>query len=270
MTYLIKALLEQKRLCEQIIEMTNSIKQIPKTGWIEISSPRKKPKFYRGKIDETTKKRVREYIPVAEHDEIHDIFESDFLNSSRQLALEQHKLINHFLSNFKENGFEKIYENLHPVKKSMIAPLIESHQQFLEVWKNSPYEPMPFRENTRVVSTRDGNRVRSKTERTLYEIFQDYKIPFKYECPLHLRNKTIYPDFTFIHPYEKSEIYWEHFGMMDDPEYSVNAYLRINEYANNGIFIGENLIVSFEHSMKDLDYTYVKTMIEKFLLSSDD
>ena len=49
----------------------------------------------------------------------------------------------------------------------------------------------------------------------------------------------VYPDFTFLSPKTGEEIYWEHDGRMDDPEYARKAIKKIETYEKNGIFQGK-------------------------------
>ncbi|WP_200277183.1 hypothetical protein, partial [Rhodovulum adriaticum] len=112
-----------------------------------------------------------------------------------------------------------------------------------------------------------GERVRSKSEKILADIFYSKGIDYKYECPVNLSNSVrIYPDFTFLHPTSKKEIYWEHHGMMDDPAYSEETIRKIRTYEKNGIFVGKNLIITFETRSQTLDGEWVEKLIKEHLL----
>lgn len=82
-----------------------------------------------------------------------------------------------------------------------------------------------FREDDpKGILTNNHERVRSKSEKILTDLFFSKNIFYKYECPLHLAdNLVFYPDFTFFLPQENREIYWEHFGLMDSPDYAINT-----------------------------------------------
>ena len=60
--------------------------------------------------------------------------------------------------------------------------------------------------------------------------------------------------------------YHEHFGKMDDPQYARKALEKIRLYENNGIFIGEQLILTFESSEQPLDNREFELLIEKYLI----
>lgn len=63
-----------------------------------------------------------------------------------------------------------------------------------------------------------------------------------------------------------TEIYMEHFGMMDNPEYAQKAIQKIETYERNGIYIGKNLLVTFETLHNPLDMKVVERMLKEFML----
>lgn len=54
--------------------------------------------------------------------------------------------------------------------------------------------------------------------------------------------------------------------MMDNPEYARTAVMKIELYQTNGIFPGEDLILTFETSTSVIDMELVKQFTEKYLL----
>ena len=63
----------------------------------------------------------------------------------------------------------------------------------------------------------------------------------------------------------RREIYLEHFGLMEYPEYCENALLKIKTYARNGIFLGKNLIFTFETEKNPFDVTYLEMLLKECL-----
>ncbi len=57
------------------------------------------------------------------------------------------------------------------------------------------------------------------------------------------------------------EIYWEHFGKMDLPEYAKNAADKLHMYARNGIYPGDRLITTYETMEQPLDTAIVQKLI---------
>ncbi len=75
----------------------------------------------------------------------------------------------------------------------------------------------------------------------------------------------VYPDFMTLNIQARKEIWWEHLGMMDDPNYVENAIRKIVSYEQNGIFPGENLILTYETKKNPLNQKVIKMMIQRYL-----
>ena len=87
-------------------------------------------------------------------------------------------------------------------------------------WMNSPYEHNTKYPEQLTLKTISGHTVRSKSEALIDMALHVNKIPFRYECALPLSDIVLYPDFTIRHPQTGNFYYWEHFGLMDDLNYS--------------------------------------------------
>lgn len=111
-----------------------------------------------------------------------------------------------------------------------------------------------------------GERVRSKSELIIADILSKEGVPYRYEYPLYLRGMgRIYPDFTVLNITKREEVFWEHFGMMDDPVYAEGAIKKIATYEQNGIFPGENLILTYEARKNPINQKLVRSLIEHYL-----
>ena len=117
-----------------------------------------------------------------------------------------------------------------------------------------------------MILTEKGEQVRSKSEKILADYFYRKNILYKYEKPLYLRGYgMVYPDFTFLSSKTGQEIYWEHEGMMDKPEYARSAIRKIESYQKNGIYIGEKLILTFETEQNILNQNIIASLADKYL-----
>lgn len=168
---------------------------------------------------------------------------------------------------YDDNKVEKIYLSEHLERQKLITPAEPTSADRLNEWLAKPYVGKGFAEGTPLITSNNGLRVRSKSEKIMADFFESLGILFKYECPLHLKPyRTVYPDFTFLSPITGQEIYWEHEGMIDNPEYAKSAVQKIELYEKNGIFPGENLILTFETSMSSISTELIKIMVKKYLL----
>lgn len=171
------------------------------------------------------------------------------------------------LKNYEDNKVEKIYLAEHNERQKLITPIEATYEQSLKEWISKPYIGKGFVEEMPVIYTNSGIRVRSKSEKIIADYFESVGIVYKYECPLVLKNYgTIYPDFTFLSRKTMREIYWEHEGMLDNVEYARNAVKKIELYEKNGIFPGEDLILTFETSTSVINTELIKCLSNKYLL----
>lgn len=93
-----------------------------------------------------------------------------------------------------------------------------------------------------------------------------YKIPFRYECILQLDDIFIFPDFTIRHPETGEVFYWEHFGMMDNPNYSKKVLSKLQLYISNGIIPSIQLITTYETKENPLSSEVVEKIVEHYFL----
>lgn len=108
--------------------------------------------------------------------------------------------------------------------------------------------------------TKNGERVRSKSEVIIANALSDAGIEYVYEKPLKLFDKTIHPDFT-ITLSDGTECYWEHCGMMSIEKYKQNWEKKKNLYEQNGIEEGDRLFATYENGR--FDSSEIENIIKK-------
>ena len=174
--------------------------------------------------------------------------------------------IKKYLSEYPETTPEQIYDKLHNARKQLVKPILESDEQYISRWENIIYEGKKFYENTPEFFTLKGERVRSKSELIIADLLNKEAIPYRYEYPIQLKGiGKIYPDFTVLNVNKRKELYWEHLGMMDEPNYVERALQKITYYEQNGIFPGENLILTYETKKTTLNQKIVSLIIQQHL-----
>ncbi len=175
--------------------------------------------------------------------------------------------IRRLLKTYEDNGIENIFNSEHEARKRLICPVEEPFENCLRSWINEPFVGKGFKETSPVIITNSGIRVRSKSEKIMSDYFDSVGLMYKYECPLILNPYgIIYPDFTFLSRKTRKLIYWEHEGMIDNPEYAQKAVQKIELYEKNGIFPGENLILTFETATNAINTDILKLLTQKYLL----
>ncbi len=232
-------------------------------GSVRISVNGRKIRYYHhwDGYEEKEKYICRKDIELAKR-----VAQKNYYEKLHKIASKRLKVIKRLLSDFDEFEIDNVFDNLIPARKALITPIEKTIQQKYDEWLNCDYQSKEFREEIPVIMTENGERVRSKSEKIIADYLYRNKIKYKYEKPLFLKGiGTIYPDFTFFSRKEGKEIYWEHDGKMDDPDYARKAVHKLDVYENNGIFIGERLIVTFETSEKVLGTKEIERIVQRFL-----
>ena len=161
-------------------------------------------------------------------------------------AKEEIKLWDTLINRFPGKTFENIYENLSDDRKALIRPMEYPDDEYAKLWQGVSYEPWRFHSEDAVYVTNRGEHVRSKSELLIANRLNEKGIPYRYEYPLQLRNKTFHPDFTILRMSDRQEVYLEHLGKMGDRKYAADNIDKINEYALNGIVQGDKLFFTME------------------------
>ena len=111
--------------------------------------------------------------------------------------------------------------------------------------------------------------VRSKSEVIIANILYQHRkeILYKYERPLNITidgfRKIIYPDFTILKIHTGKLVYWEHAGMMDDPEYANDFVKKSNMYMRSGLFPGEDVFFTYETLGNPLEISIIRQIADR-------
>lgn len=124
-------------------------------------------------------------------------------------------------------------------------------------WINAPYRTNPYPIEKPNYTPND-LCTRSKSEAMIATRADDRKLLYRYDAEVVLGNKSVYPDFTFLDPKRRRIIYLEHLGKIDDELYMFRNLKKLEEYAECGIVLGDNLFITYESrnrplSIKDID-----------------
>ena len=216
---------------------------------------RNKAKDFNGKYIPEKNKRLAQRLAQKDYDQK--------ILASAEKELEAIKKYNAYCPPIT---VEKVYESLHEERQKLITPIMETDEQFIRKWESKEYQGKEFDETMSELYTAKGERVRSKSEVIIADILNQEGIPYLYERPLYLKGwGNVYPDFTVLNVRERKELYYEHFGMMDDPNYVEKALQKIALYQQNGIFPGKNLILTYETKKMPINSKTVRLMVEEYM-----
>ncbi len=218
--------------------------------------------------NESTEKSGK-YIHKSEISLIRKYLQKSYDEKILKLVTEESESLKKLLSKTENivTKVQSVYSESPKEVKEVIIPIDVSDEDYAQKWLNIPYEGKVIPDLLPFFETKRKERVRSKSELNIANALADKGIPYKYECPLQLRNgATIYPDFTVLNVKRRKVFYWEHRGMMDDKDYARNAVQRIKTLMKEGLFIGEDLIITEETSTNPLGTNEIDAVIKRFLL----
>ncbi len=252
-----------KAMDKLILETEKSLKKAPK-GSLVLSTSNGVTQYYH-KTESAQKKG--KYISSKNKKIIAALAQKDYDLRFLELIKKQKKQIDKAIKLLSDIDLTTIYSELSEARKRHVKPYILTDEQYIEQWLGVQYTGKDFFDDMPVIMTERGERVRSKSEKILADKFYSMGIPYRYEYPVQLKGYgTVYPDFTLLNVRERKEFYLEHFGMMDDPEYSEKSIKKLEDYAKNKIYIGKKLLVTFETRHKPLEMKVVEQMIKEFIL----
>lgn len=251
---------EYKRLDSEIISLQAQINMLP-TGKLICSKNNNRYKWYQS--DGHTKI----YIPKKNSYLAQQLAHKKYLSLKIDELIKKKRAIKFYLDHYPSQigkADDLLINN--PEYKNLLSPFFIPLSEELHIWQNSSYDKNPKYPEHLLHKSSSGNLLRSKSESIIDMMLYNNKIPFLYECALQINECIIYPDFTIRHPKTGSFYYWEHFGLMDNPEYIKNTCNKIQLYASNGIIPTINLITTYETKDNPLDIDKVDKIISYYFL----
>lgn len=236
------------------------LRDLPK-GHLTLSRTKKYYKWYH------SDGHKREYIPKKKRALAIQLALKNYLSLLLHDLTIDHKAIQLYL-NYHDSHPHKSEDMLanNPEIQSLLSSYFAPQSEELALWAAESYETNPTHLEHLLFKCSSGHMVRSKSEEVIDMLLFFKKIPFRYEAPLTLGYTTLYPDFTIRHPKTGEFYYWEHFGLIDDPQYARNAYSKMELYTSHGIIPTINLITTFETRENPLSADVIEKTIEHYFL----
>lgn len=272
-SHLINELLEAKSELAQMIEKLEELEKNGPEGTVYVRNVNGRSSYY---LRADSSDKTGRYLSRKD------------LQQIKALAQKQY---NHKLKKATENELKKYEKCLDILDTGEISPnvilrtisqplhefidteVLSDKKALEEFEKGGRYKGNPNEGGTVYLSPR-GEKFKSKSEWIIADMLREYNVPYYYEKPLvnsiyeELRTSShnLYPDFTCLNRRTGKTYYWEHFGMLEDPVYAANFVNRIQNYASFEIYPGSELIVSVEAKRSPLRISYIKGLIERFLI----
>ncbi|MDO4501680.1 MAG: hypothetical protein Q4D06_00710 [Coriobacteriia bacterium] len=162
-------------------------------------------------------------------------------------------------------AIKRIYAQMGPERKSMVVPFELPDDDYALLWERENQREPLISITTRAYQTEKGDLVRSKSEVIIADKLHRAGVRYLYERPCYIEGlDTVHPDFTVLNKRTRQQFIWEHFGLMDDPDYRERALRKVSAYARSGLVLGKGLIATFETAATPLDVQLVDTYIRSF------
>lgn len=203
------------------------------------------------------------YLHKIDMDMVKALVQKDYMGKVVCAADKEVKALKLAINSFPKITAEDIYMTLPEERRALINPIKRPDDEFVRDWLSEEYLHKGFKEREPYYETMNGERVRSKSEQIIADHLKQAGIPYKYEYPIVINGELIHPDFKILRVSDRKEIYLEHCGRVDKPDYSDDMVIRVNNYAMNGIIIGDNLYLLFETLNNPLDVRVLNRMIEE-------
>lgn len=169
-----------------------------------------------------------------------------------------------------ENSLSGIFRNLSHSRQELVTPIFSTDEHFVEEWyEKHPGMANPYPFHHTFFSERS-EAVRSKSEKILADLFSRKRIPYVYEPKVVLNSgQVVYPDFLLLDMRQRKTVIYEHFGMMDNPQYAQKAIEKLALYLENDYWYGDTLFFTFETTETPLNTKITEGLISNFSISID-
>ncbi|MGN0377983.1 MAG: hypothetical protein ACI4EU_00185 [Butyrivibrio sp.] len=244
-------------------DISGMLKDSP-DGKLRISCEKGKTRYYHiTKLHDTN----GSYISKKSHELALRLAQKDYRQRLYKKASEELEYIDGYIRDFGEEHLEQVFSGMNDYRKEIITPLAVPDKMFVSQWENEQYETNPFMPEEKVYLTKRDEKVRSKSELMLADMYCELGIPYRYEAALYLRGGRVkYPDFTILKVKTREIIFHEHMGMIDDPDYLSSAISKLDEYRKNGIYPGKNLLITYESKESYLNIKEIRSMVRDIIL----
>ncbi len=266
MTNTIEELKEQLIRCEKLLQEVEKRLRTYKNlepGSVRTAISHGCPQFYFKKPGQDKE----EYIPTYEKDRIHLLAQRDYEEKVWKELINTKNRLSKFIAGYDPDAINNIYEKMCKARKGIVTPIVLTDAMYIEKWmKEHKGGVNTYGEATTIKSLR-GEYVRSKSEKIIADYFYNNNIPYQYEPKFGVADyKNVFPDFVILNLRERRTVYWEHLGRCGEAGYAIKNFNKIMDYEEQGLILGDNLIITVETKERPLNVEIVEEKAKLFLL----
>ena len=260
-----KMMLDRSKYLQNLIHVkTQELKSAPE-GVLRANPRKNTVEFYLRTAE--TNPNGKYLSKKSEKKLIHALAQKEYNKRIIKASENEEKFLNKLISLYEQNEtVENQFNRMPEAKQGEIIPVFLPDRMFVEKWEEKTYDGLDFTEQTPEYYSDKNERMRSKSEVIIGNLLNKHQIPYRYECPLDLGGKTVYPDFTIMNVRLRKEMYWEHLGLLEDPDYQEKNIAKILRYETYGYFPGDRLIITMETSKQPLNMKLILQVIKKYCI----
>lgn len=219
-----------------------------------------------GQLYRAVRENGKQYFAMLTPDEsdlIYQLKKKRYISKALPILEKQIKNCKRFVQNALVYDPESIRQDL-PLQYHDISdlPIFLEGDINPDEWTTAEYRSNPMPISTPHFTAR-GIKTRSKSEEIIGTRLEDFGFSIRYEPEVVIEGKRFYPDFAILLKNIRRVVYWEHLGMVDNPEYVLHNLKKLEEYAKNGIYLGFNLVITYETKDKPLTFVEINQKIRE-------
>jgi len=251
----------RRRILKTRISYLESLITNCPAGRIILSKEHGYIRFYHSKEGEHRKYTTDEQL-------INQLLQKEYAQKTLPPLRKELKLVEKLINNYAEGELTKIFDDIHPAKRAFITQDFREviNDKIKENWLNQEYERKPILIEEPKYESLKGEPTRSKSESNIMNCLDLRNIPYLYECPVYVNGFILHPDFRVLNVRTNEDIYWEHWGSMDKPNYVNDQLDRLKEFKKAGIILGKNLQVTMETGQHVLSIREINDFIDNHLV----
>ena len=212
-------------------------------------------------------KAILQYLPKKNLKQIQALAHKKYFTKTLPALEKNVQILRKVQQTYQYDIINAVSMHLQDAIQEVEPPFIKEADLLLLDWEREEYEVNQRYPESLRFETSHGEMVRSKSELIIADaLAQEEMLLYKYERPLQVNHQgkriTIHPDFTVFHKKTGKITYWEHAGIMDDPDYGADFVWKNNLYLENGLYQGRDVIFTYESAEHPLQLRTVRKNID--------
>ena len=187
-----------------------------------------------------------------------------YLQKSIELLTAEIERIEEFLQDSRPPDADRVLQMLPKAYRNLPEDMFFLEKAAASKWAEANYRQSTYRAEEKIHMSVGGMNVRTKSELLIADRLEVHQLPTRYEEEIGYRQYTFSPDFSIMT--RKGIIYWEHCGMMGNPDYRRRNEWKLEIYNKMGIVPWKNLIVTYDFEDGGLDMRIIESEIVNKLL----